>query len=65
MKIFNDRMNGVFYPNMSLIFMACHLLGPPNISCNKCSEVAQELEYSNISPNLVSFFTSFHRIRES
>lgn len=58
MEKFNDGMNEVFYPNMALIFMACHLLDLPDIFCNKCSEVAWELEYANTSPNFVSFCTS-------
>lgn len=59
MENFNDGMNEVFYPNMALIFMACHLLGLPDIFCNKCSEVAQEFECANASPRVMSFRTSF------
>lgn len=59
MENFNDGMNEVFYPNMALIFTACHLLGLHDIFCNKYSEVAQELEYANTSPTFMSFCTSF------
>lgn len=59
MENFNDGMNEVFYPNMALNFMACHLLGLPDTFCNKCSKVTRELEYINTSPNFVSFSTSF------
>lgn len=44
MENFNDGMNEVFYPNVALDFMACHLLGLPSIFFNKCSKLPRGLK---------------------